>query len=310
MTATSSPAAPAPIPGRLMAAGAAISSAAAIGMALYVHARLPVVLGGHGQSALLGALLVAAAALGGLLCAYLALIWTLASSILLVGPASRSGRALLGALRVLAPQLARRLTLGAAFATAATGLVLAPAVAADPAAPDHGTGRIAVSATLNPVSPMPAGGPGSPGPASPPAGGDQTPDPPGPPAADAEPDQQDAAPSGAGPDAPGRPTLGWPGPRSGEAADEVAPPSDAGASAASDPPPSSSPSTIEVGPGDSLWSITDDLLGPGLDDPDAIASLWPVLHDVNGDVIGTDPDHIEPGQVLIVPAQLSSQENS
>ena len=300
-----------------MAAGAAISSAAAIGMALYVHARLPVVLGGHGQSALLGALLVAAAALGVLLCAYLALIWTLASSILLVGPASRSGRALLGALRVLAPQLARRLTLGAAFATAATGLVLAPAVAADPAAPEHGTGRIAVSATLNPVSPMPAGGPGSPGPASPPAGGDQTPDPPGPPAADAEPDQQDAAPSGADPDAPGRPTLGWPGPGSGEAADEVAPPSDAGAppsdagaSAASDPPPSSSPSTIEVGPGDSLWSITDDLLGPGLDDPDAIASLWPVLHDVNGDVIGTDPDHIEPGQVLIVPAQLSSQENS
>src|SRR5690625_4428807 len=158
MRVTSIPAAPAPIPGRLMTAGAVMASAAAIGMALYVHARLPVVLGGHGETALLGAVLVAAAALGVLLCAYLALIWTLASSVLLLGPASRAGRALLGALRVLAPQLARRLTLGAAFATATTGMVLAPAVAADPAAPERGTGHAAISATLNPVSPMPAEG--------------------------------------------------------------------------------------------------------------------------------------------------------
>lgn len=293
-----------------MAAGAVISSAAAIGMSLYVHARLPVVLGGHGESALLGAVLVAAAALGVLLCAYLALIWTLASSILLVGPASRAGRALLGALRVLAPQLSRRLTLGAAFATAATGLVLAPAVAADPVAPEQGTGQIAVSATLTPVSPMPADGPGPSKPSSPPSGSEPVNDPPEPPAADAEPDQQGAAPSGAESDAPGRPALGWPGSRPAEAPDEVVPPSDAGAPAAPGTPPPSSPSTVEVRPGDSLWSITDDLLGPGLDDPDAIASLWPVLHDVNGDVIGTDPDHIEPGQVLIVPAQLTSQENS
>src|SRR5690625_5026331 len=90
MRVTSIPAAPAPIPGRLMTAGAVMASAAAIGMALYVHARLPVVLGGHGETALLGAVLVAAAALGVLLCAYLALIWTLASSVLLLGPASRA----------------------------------------------------------------------------------------------------------------------------------------------------------------------------------------------------------------------------
>src|SRR5690625_6677586 len=93
MRVTSIPAAPAPIPGRLMTAGAVMASAAAIGMALYVHARLPVVLGGHGETALLGAVLVAAAALGVLLCAYLALVWTLASSVLLLGPASRAGRA-------------------------------------------------------------------------------------------------------------------------------------------------------------------------------------------------------------------------
>ena len=295
-----------------MAAGAVMASAAAIGMALYVHARLPVVLGGHGETALLGAVLVAAAALGVLLCAYLALVWTLASSVLLLGPASRAGRALLGALRVLAPQLARRLTLGAAFATATTGMVLAPAVAADPAAPERGTGHAAISATLNPVSPMPAEGPGSP-----PADGDPVSDPPEPPAADPEPGQADAgpsqrgaAPSGAEPDVPGRPALGWPGSGSAETPDEPVPPSDAGAPAVTDAPPPSSPSTVEVRPGDSLWSITDELLGPGLDDPDAISSLWPVLHDVNGDVIGTDPDHIEPGQVLIVPAQISSQENS
>src|SRR5699024_8861078 len=169
-----------------------------------------------------------------------------------------------------------------------------------------------ISATLNPVSPMPAEGPGSP-----PADGDPVSDPPEPPAADPEPGQADAgpsqrgaAPSGAEPDVPGRPALGWPGSGSAETPDEPVPPSDAGAPAVTDAPPPSSPSTVEVRPGDSLWSITDELLGPGLDDPDAISSLWPVLHDVNGDVIGTDPDHIEPGQVLIVPAQITSQENA
>src|SRR5690625_6944230 len=116
-------------------------------MALYGHSRLPVVLAGHGETALLGAVLVAAAALGVLLCAYLALIWTLASSVLLLGPTSRAGRALLGALRVLAPQLARGLTLAAAFATATTGMVLSPAVAADPAAPERRTGPAAHPAT-------------------------------------------------------------------------------------------------------------------------------------------------------------------
>src|SRR5699024_8540908 len=163
------------------------------------------------------------------------------------------------------PQLARRLTLGAAFATATTGMVLAPAVAADPAAPERGTGHAAISATLNPVSPMPAEGPGSPpadgdpvsdppeppaadpepghaatpatlnpvapmpaeGAGSPPADGDPVSDPPEPPAADPEPGQADAgpsqrgaAPSGAEPDVPGRPALGWPGSGSAETPDE------------------------------------------------------------------------------------------
>src|SRR5699024_2867772 len=104
MRVTSIPAAPAPIPGRLMTAGAGMAPAADIAMALYVHARLPVVLGGHGETAQLGAVLAAAAALGVLLCAYLALIRALASSALLLGPASRASRALLGAPRVLALQ--------------------------------------------------------------------------------------------------------------------------------------------------------------------------------------------------------------
>src|SRR5690625_7495210 len=118
MRVTSIPAAPAPIPGRLMTAGAVMASAAAIGMALYVHARLPVVLGGHGETALLGAVLVAAAALGVLLCAYLALVWTLASSVLLLGPASRAGRALQCERGRVVPQHGRHLQIRTAVAPA------------------------------------------------------------------------------------------------------------------------------------------------------------------------------------------------
>lgn len=295
-----------------MIAGAATSSAAAGAMVLDVRHRLPLVLDEHGEAALLGGVLLAVAGLGILLCAYLALIWALASCFLALGPANRAGRAVLRALQVLAPQLAQRLALGAAYATAATGLVLAPAVAAEPSPEEHPAEQIPVAATLNSASPAPGAGPGAP-----PSGGDPVTDPPVPqPAEDGSGEQSGA--SGAG-DVPSRPGLGWPGSVATDEPEDPDIPSDdqapsaagdEGQSSADAAPPTTSPSTVEVQPGDSLWSITDDLLGPGPDAPDDISSLWPVLHDVNGDVIGTDPGHIEPGQVLIVPAELSSQEHS
>ena len=76
------------------------------------------------SEALIAWVLMSLAALGMLLCLYLTVIWALAATIMLVGPASRTGAALLGALRLLAPRLARRLATGAAVATAATALTL------------------------------------------------------------------------------------------------------------------------------------------------------------------------------------------
>ena len=71
----------------------------------------------HGEEQLIGWVLVGLAGAGALLCLYLALIWGLAAAILLAGPAGRTGRMLLPALRVLAPRLARRVSMGTAVAT-------------------------------------------------------------------------------------------------------------------------------------------------------------------------------------------------
>ncbi len=66
----------------------------------------------------------------------------------------------------------------------------------------------------------------------------------------------------------------------------------------------SAPRTHTVREGETLWGITDDLLGPGRDNPEAIARCWPILHRANGPVIGADPDLIYPGQLLEVPPTL------
>lgn len=64
--------------------------------------------------------------------------------------------------------------------------------------------------------------------------------------------------------------------------------------------------TSRVRPGDSLWSITDDLLRR----PTAVrvARAWPHLYAANRDVIGPDPDLIRPGMRLVVPAPLHRDE--
>lgn len=54
--------------------------------------------------------------------------------------------------------------------------------------------------------------------------------------------------------------------------------------------------------GDSLWSITRELLdGAG----DArVASTWPVLYEANRHTVGADPDLIHPGQELVIPTTV------
>lgn len=80
----------------------------------------------------------------------------------------------------------------------------------------------------------------------------------------------------------------------------------AGPAAAAQPPtPRIVESTVTVRAGESLWSITRDLLGPSADAA-AVGQAWPQLWAANGDRV-TDPDLIQPGTVLTVPESVSNQ---
>ncbi len=59
-------------------------------------------------------------------------------------------------------------------------------------------------------------------------------------------------------------------------------------------------STVVVGPGDSLWGITDRLL-PGHTDAVTITRTWHVLYEANRARVGDDPDLLLPGTRLLVP---------
>lgn len=70
--------------------------------------------------------------------------------------------------------------------------------------------------------------------------------------------------------------------------------------------PESSPgegSEVAVRPGDSLWSLSADRLGPFASDVD-IAVDWPRIYQANKDVIGSDPNLLRPGQILRLPPAL------
>lgn len=62
------------------------------------------------------------------------------------------------------------------------------------------------------------------------------------------------------------------------------------------------PRTHVVAPGESLWSITADLLGRDAGDA-RIAASWPLLHRANRDSV-SDPDRLRPGQRLRIPPAL------
>lgn len=312
-----------PLPAVALAASASLGSVLLLWCADSV---LSTALTGHGEAALLAWVLTAAAASGALLCGYLAVIWSLAAVALVIGPASRTGRAVVAALHILAPRLAQRITVGAAIAGTATGLVLAPAMAVTVPDDSSGTRVSSASATLGdalPVSPIPA----APlpaelpeGPSAPPEGAEpntgagrsptavESPELP-PLGWSGDPVTTGEQPAAGAPTTPGTPPAAAPAqtgpPEQTAPTEQTAPPERADAAPAVD-----EPTTVRVRPGDSLWSITDALLGPGTDPAAVIAQEWPLLYEANRDRIGSDPDHLVPGQELIVPAQLSTQEKS
>lgn len=285
-------------PGASLLAGV-IAAAGALAIGASIRSLRDLAQTSHGHETLIIWVLLGLAGIGALLCLYLALIWGLATTILLAGPASRTGAALLGLLRILAPRLARRLASGAAIATAATALTLAPGMAAqDPFMTDPDVGTIPVSQTtelfsakLPSTDPAPeAAAPGSNGQG---AGGTDS-----------------SAPL---------PPLGWGSGSAPEAtgtAAEVAAQRTPGASTSDAGAPGSGPNgsapvplrTVVVHQGDSLWSISDGLLGSGASAPAEIAAAWPLLHNTNRDVIGDDPDHLRPGQELTVPTTMTTQD--
>ena len=59
--------------------------------------------------------------------------------------------------------------------------------------------------------------------------------------------------------------------------------------------------TVVVHRGDTLWDIAARHLGPHATDQD-VAEAWPRWYALNREVVGDDPDHILPGQRLVVPA--------
>src|SRR6266542_1957322 len=73
--------------------------------------------------------------------------------------------------------------------------------------------------------------------------------------------------------------------------------------------PAPDPSTLEadllVKPGDSLWLIAAQRLGPDCSEGE-IADAWPRWYAANERAIGPDPSVIQPGQVLHAPSDLTS----
>lgn len=239
-----------------------------------------------GPTALTRALVLMACGAGALGAAWHALSGALAV-IALAGPApSARGtgvrRAALRALHRWGAPIMRRTTAGALVAAVAAG---APAMAAQAPGASDDLGWAPTASASAPAGPAPAPGP------------------------DASPGAEPAAPR---PD----PAAGAP---SGDPSAAGAP---AGDPSAADQPAGETPSapatTHRVSDGESLWSITEELLDAGAagapTDPSSggpsaqarIARAWPILYAANAESIGADPDLILPGTALSVPEDLLS----
>jgi nucleoid-associated protein YgaU len=64
--------------------------------------------------------------------------------------------------------------------------------------------------------------------------------------------------------------------------------------------PAAPEATVVVAPGDTLWNLAAQQLGPHPSDEET-AAAWPALYALNRELIGPDPGLIEPGQRLALP---------
>lgn len=260
-----------------------------------------------GPSQLSAALVALASAAGAAGAAWHALSALLA---LLVLPARGRRRAPAPAQRLLARWGApwvRRILVG----TLSLSAVTAPALAAVPTPDDLGwrptqsapapapQAADDVAATGDPATGPAPEDTADPSPADPAAPGGTAP-PGGVPSGTVPSSPTAPGPQGAPPGAPGYPgapgSQGSPAPGAEEEATAPAP---AGTGASHG---TRATGSHTVRPGESLWSITADLLHTT--DRGAIASAWPTLWAANRVVVGRDPGLIRPGTVLQVPEAL------
>lgn len=313
----------------------AIPAAGLAGAGVVVTRHLAALLPAVGPEAVLVLFQLALAVLITVIAAYLTLVWTLAAAALTLGTDRGLGRAVLGALRVIAPSTARRIVLGAATATVLGSMAGAPALAVPSAPPVSPLSAVGISA---PELPRPAAAASTrwsasiaetdagsrlssttlsgriahelgeaPQERSPEQGRDtETPQ--------ATQTPQGAEETTATEDAEGSaPPIGWttPDPAEDTAAGPVtpaaSPPKQGHESTHSTAPPEQAPVIIVVRRGDTLWQIAEHALGPGADDPAAVARAVHRIHTRNLDEIGPDPDHIEPGQRLVLPQDLMEE---
>ena len=104
--------------------------------------------------------------------------------------------------------------------------------------------------------------------------------------------------SGTGGFGTGSSTTGGSGGTGGPQSSPPGPPSGTSDSAPSDP--AAQPTHHVVRSGDSLWTITAQLLGEQAT-AEQVLDAWPRLYAANRDGIGADPDLIHPGQELVLP---------
>lgn len=232
-----------------------------------------------GPTALTRALVLLACGAGALGAAWHALSGALAV-IALAGPApsARGAGIRRAALRALHRWGAPIMRRTTAGALVAAVAAGAPAMAAQAPGASDDLGWAPTASASAPAEPAPAPGP------------------------DASPGAEPAAP-------PPDPAAGAP---SGETSAAEAPAGDTPAAEA----PSTPATTHQVSAGESLWSITQELLDAGAagapTDPSSggpsaqarVARAWPILYAANAESIGADPDLILPGTVLSVPEDL------
>lgn len=266
-----------------------------------------------GPSQLSAALVALASAAGAAGAAWHALSALLA---LLVLPARGRRRAAAPAQRLLARWGApwvRRILVG----TLSLSAVTAPALAAVPAPDDLGwrptQSAPAPQATDDVAAGDPAAGDPATGPAPEDTAGPSPADPAAPGAASDGTAPGGTTPPGGVPSSPTAPgpqgapprAQGYPGAQGSQgspapgAEEETTAPAPAGTGASHG---TRATGSHTVRPGESLWSITADLLHTT--DRGAIASAWPTLWAANRVVVGRDPGLIRPGTVLQVPEAL------